>query len=156
MKQDRFLLLILTGIGLLMILSIAIFLARNTKPEYKAEDTPSGVTHNFIAAIYLRDYEKAYSYMAEDPNKPDFETFRTRYSLNNNQDQPGVEIQSESIEGNSALVQLNVLQNMGGPFERAYSNTDTAKLVKQQGKWKIVLMPYFVWQYEWYQTPVKP
>lgn len=155
MKQDRFLLGILAGIGLLMILSIGVFLARNNKPEYKNENSPSGVTHNFVVAIYQRDYDKAYSYMAEDPNKPSLEKFRQQYTLNTSS-QPGVEILEENIAGDTASVMVNVIQSSNGPFESGYRNNDTVRLVKQGGEWKVIQMPYFIWNYEWYQTPPAP
>jgi hypothetical protein len=156
MKQDRFLLIILTCIGLLMILSIAIFFIRNKSIEYKADNTPSNIVHNFVAAIYQHDYEKAYTYLADDPNKPDFEKFRAQYTLNgNDQSRPGVEILSENIDGETAIVQINFLQSAGGPFASSYRNDETARLIKQSNQWKIIQMPYIFWQYEWYQTPVK-
>lgn len=157
MKQDRFLLFILIGIAILSVIAIAVFLGRGDQLAYDEEETPSGVVHNFVVAIYRKDYDKAYAYLAEDPNKPTRNAFRQRYQANlYDNSRPGVEILNETIEQEMAYVSISLIYSQSDPFATSYRNTENAQLVRQGGAWKIKQMPYSLWEYQWYQTPVKP
>jgi len=45
MKQDRFLVGILVGIGVLVVIALGLFFTRQDKQEYISDDTPKGVVH---------------------------------------------------------------------------------------------------------------
>ncbi len=47
MKQDRFLTGILIGIGVLVVVALALFFARQGKQTYMAGDTPEAVVFNY-------------------------------------------------------------------------------------------------------------
>lgn len=157
MKQDRFLTAILIGIATLVILALALFFVRQDRQVYKDENTPQGVVHNYILAVYKQDYEKAYTYLADDQNKPTFEEFSNAFLLNfvlpQNQ---GVEVGAASISGDTASVQIFSYYNPSDPFSSGYRSMDLSRLVRQNGQWKIREMPHYLWYYEWYQEPVKP
>jgi len=76
MKQDRFLLGILVGIGILVVIALVLFFVRQDKQEYVMDDVPEGVVHNYALALYQGDYQKAYGYLAEREDKPTYEEFR--------------------------------------------------------------------------------
>ena len=82
MKQDRFLVGILVGIGVLVVVALALFFTRQDKQEYVPDDTPEGVVRDYVLAIYKDDYEKAYAYLAETDNKPTYNEFRQAFFNN--------------------------------------------------------------------------
>ena len=156
MKQDRFLTGILIGIAVLVVLALAVFFTRKDNLNYVSDETPSGVVQNYVVALHKRDFERAYSYLADSPNKPTAEFFRQSF-LNHNVDptNAGVEIGETEISGNRASVTLGVIYSPNDPFSSGYRNAEYAQLTLQQGKWKISQLPYTFWSYEWYQpTPI--
>ncbi len=60
---DKFLLGIVIGIVILVIVVFAVAYFR-PKPAYLSEDTPEGVAHNYLLALRLKDYTRAYSYLS--------------------------------------------------------------------------------------------
>ena len=162
MKQDRFLTYILIGIGALVLIALGLFFSRgDTAMAYGADDTPEGVVHNYIVAVFQKDYEKAYSYLAENPNKPTLEQFRQSFLQNYiNPDNTGVDIGATVLNGpDHAIVTLHIQYGNNDPFSSGYRNEELASLVKQNGAWKLEQMPYNFWAYDWYTpmpAPFKP
>jgi len=157
MKQDRFLTGILVGIGVLVVVALAVFFTRKDSQTYVADDTPEGVVHNYVLAVLNKDYEKAYGYLAELKYKPTYEEFRRAF-LNGevNPQNQAVDIGSSDIAGDTATVELQLITNSSDPFSTGYRNQQTADLVKQEGAWKLTLMPqYNFWGYNWYVEPPK-
>ena len=157
MKQDRFLVGILVGIGVLVIVALALYFTRQDKQEYVAEDTPEGVVHNYALAVYRGEYEKAYGYLAEMENKPTYNEFRQAF-FNHFIDpsNAGLELGESEIAGDEAYVTLYMIYNPTDPFSNSYRNTDTARLERQNGAWKLLQMPYNFWSYDWYQPKPEP
>jgi dipeptidase len=156
MKQDRFLLGILVGIGVLIVVALALFFTRQDNQDYVSDTTPEGVVHNYALALYKDDYDKAYAYLAEDENKPTYNEYRQAF-FNHYVDpsNAGLEIGETEIVGEEAYVTVYTIYNPSGPFSSGYRNTETARLERQNGEWKLLQMPYSFWSYEWYQpTPV--
>ncbi|MEJ5224234.1 MAG: hypothetical protein WHV44_07235 [Anaerolineales bacterium] len=157
MKQDRFLTGILIGIAVLVVLALALFFLRQDQQTYRPDDTPEGVVHNYMLAVYNRDYEKAYAYLADKAYKPTFEQFRDAFVLNYvSPNNVGVEVGAAEIYQDTATVQVFTYYNPSDPFSSGSRSTDGASLVLQNGQWKIIQMPYYFWYYDWYQEPVKP
>jgi len=157
MKQDRFLTGILIGIGVLVVLALAVFFTRKDAQTYIAEDTPEGVVHNYVVSVLNKDYEKAYGYLAELKYKPTYEEFRRAF-LNGevNPNSQAVDIGASEIVDDTATVELQLIYTSSDPFSTGYRNAQTADLVRQNGTWKLTLMPqYNFWGYNWYQTPPK-
>lgn len=157
MKQDRFLTGILIGIGLLVVAALAVFFARRDLQTYTAEDTPEGVVHNYVVAVLDKDYERAYSYLADLDHKPAYEDFRRAFL--NGEIRPNdsaVDIGGSQITNDTATVDLELVYNSSDPFSTGYRNPSTAELVMQNGAWKLTLMPqYNFWGYNWYQEMPK-
>jgi hypothetical protein len=159
MKQDRFLVGILVGIALLVIIALVVFFTRQDTLSYGPEDSPGGVVRNYVVAIYNRNYEKAYSYLAEDKDKPTYETFRESFVSGMVYPQgAGIEIgTTEQLVDDEAIVTVSVVYNAGDPFSSGYRNADRAVLIKQDGNWKLKQMPSNnFWSWEWYQATVEP
>jgi hypothetical protein len=156
MKQDRFLIGILVGIGVLVIVALALFFTRQDNQEYVSDATPEGVVKNYVLALYKDDYEKAYSYLADGDNKPTYNEFRQSF-FNHLVDPSnvGLEIGATDIVGEEAYVKVYLIYNSSGPFSDSYRNSESARLERQGGEWKLLQMPYNFWLYDWYQpTPV--
>jgi len=156
MKQDRFLTGILIGIGVLILLALALFFTRKDTKEYKVEDSPEAAVFNYVLAVTNKDYKTAYTYLADKANKPSYDKFRQSFfngSVNANN--VGVDVGKPEIDGEAALVELTLVYSSTDPFSGGYSNIDRAQLVKQNNGWKITYMPYNFWAYDWYQEPPK-
>ena len=158
MKQDRFLTGILIGIGVLIAVALAVFFTRQDSQTYIAEDAPEGVVHNYVVAVLNKDYERAYSYLEDREYKPTFTQFRQSF-INGNiyPDNAAIDIGASEILGNEASVEVATIYNPSDPFSTGYRNSQRATLVKQDGAWKISLLPvYSFWDYSWYSEPLKP
>ena len=158
MKQDKFLTGILIGIGVLIVIALALFFTRKDTKQYTTEDTPEGVVYNYVLAVFNRDYEKAYTYLADLKNKPTYEEFRKSFFNGNiNPGQAGVDVGTVELNGDEAIVNLSLVYAPSDPFSGRSENIDRALVVKQNGKWKISSMPpYSFWDYNWYTEPFKP
>ena len=157
MKQDRFLVGILVGIGVLVVVALGLFFTRQDTQEYVSDDTPEGVVHNYSLAVYREDYEKAYGYLGDAKNKPTFSEFQKAF-FNHYVDprNVGLEVGESKIAGEEAFVTLYLIYNTSDPFSSSYRGTETAHLENQKGQWKLLQMPYNFWSYDWYQEPPKP
>ena len=158
MKQDRFLLGILIGIGALVVLALGLFFTRkDSAMQYAADDTPEGVVHNYVVAVFQRDYEKAYGYLADKENKPTLEQFRAAFLQNFvNPDNTAVDVGAAERNGDQAFVTMYVQYHSGDPFSSGGRSEERAVLIAQDGKWKLEQMPYNFWNWDWYQPTPKP
>jgi hypothetical protein len=156
MRQDRFLIGILAGIGGLVVIALALFFTRQGTLEYGAEDTPAGVTRNYIVALKKGDYDRAYAYLAEIENKPDAFAFRQTFQQMQAGDlaNSGIEIGETNTEGERAFVQVTILRGAGDLFSDVYRDTQSAELALENGAWKVKAMPYPFWNFSWTE-PVK-
>jgi hypothetical protein len=154
MKRDRALTGILIGIGGLIILSLVLFFVRPDDHAYRSENTPEAVTHNYILAIINKDYERAYTYMADLQHKPTYAEFRQSF-LNGmvNPDNSGADIGQADISGDQAGVMMTVFYGYNDPFSSRTGMEERAILVNQNGTWKISSMPGNFWDFGWYQDP---
>lgn len=146
-SQDRFLLAILLGIVGLVILALVIFFLRPKDQEYGAEDTPAGVTRNYVLALQKGDYDRAYAYI--DPGGKDIDLNRFQNELLTRQPEikmVSVQVGQTELNGSKAHVALTLLHPANGPFEDIWRENSNAILVKaSDGTWKIISMPYTYW-----------
>jgi hypothetical protein len=162
MKQDRFLIGIMAFIGLLVVAALALFIVRNQAPAYGSEDTPQGVVRNYAVALQKGDYARAYGYLADQANKPSYDSFLSTF-LTKQLDFSSAALDIGSLEqqtGSQAWVSVTVQYAGTGLFDNGWSNPDKATLVLQNGAWKITYLPYPYFQGGlWYQptpVPIKP
>ncbi|MFC1936280.1 hypothetical protein ACFLYP_01290 [Chloroflexota bacterium] len=160
MKQDRFLIGIVIGIVLLMLAAVGLFFMRQSAEGYVADDTPEGVIYNYVYAVQQEDYERAYSYLADRAGKPSMIEFNSNFLSYSYYDRNiGVTLQDTQIiveDGRpyEAFVDLVVIHVNPGPFRESYHSPDTARLIYQEGQWKITLMPHPFWNWNWYEDGV--
>lgn len=154
MKTDRFLLVILGAIGLLVIAALLLFFIRQRGQEYGPQDTPQGVVRNYVLALERRDYERAYSLLSEAEGKPDFDRFRQDFLARRvDPSNAAILIQKDWQSGEDVLVDLVVVFAASGPFGDSYRQPEQALLVRDAaGEWKLARMPYPYWGYDWYQA----
>ncbi len=152
MKQDRFLQFILVGAAAIAVLAIVLFSVRKNTHEYADASTPRGVVENYILAVFNKEYDRAYAYLAEDEYKPDAARFRQAFL--SKQVDPGnasLQIGEERIDGDNAYLTLTVVFSNQRLFADVYRDMQYAELIRQDNNWKIRLMPYPYWGYDWYQ-----
>ena len=157
MKNDRFLNGIITGIGVLILIALVLFFIRQQQAEYREDDSPQGVVHNYILGLIQHDYERAYSYLTDKLEKPDLAQFQLELTRSENEiKRVSVTIGEVFLTGDTATVSLNMSQSYGGPITRSSWYTETAQLIRQNGTWKIVNMPYPLWSWNWYNEVITP
>ncbi len=136
---------------------MTLFFVRNRAPAYGPEDTPEGVVRNYVVALQLNDYERAYGYLAKQENGPSYEAFRRAF-LTGQVDARNAALQigeGNRLGGDEAWVTLTIQYGGYGVFDRGYSQNDKATLIRQNGAWKITYLPYPFWGYDWYlPTPI--
>ena len=156
LKQDRLLVGILLGILGLVVLALVIFFLRPDSQQYGTDDTPAGVTRNYILALQKGDYERAYSYFDTDGTPIDLDEFQNELLPRQPEiERVSVQVGNTEQTGEKALVSLILLHPANGPFGDTWRENSSAILVQNPaGEWKIFNSPYTFWGANWY--PVKP
>jgi hypothetical protein len=157
MKKDRFLIGILIFIGLLVVVSVAMFFIRGRDQAYGPDGAPDGVLKNYALAIQNMDYERAYTYLADRDSKPTYETFRQAF-LTRMLDSSNAALQVGKVYHDSpdtAWVEVSILFAGTGLFDTGWTNNDKGTLILQNGAWKITYLPNPYWGWDWYTpTPI--
>lgn len=163
-RQDRFLLSILAGITLLVLVALLLFFIRRAPPAYGPEDTPLGVVQNYAVALSMKDYDRAFTYVAgppgvqveaagnNPPGLPDRDHFRQFFliEVNSQLSNTGLQIgELQSQINDVAVVTVTVLRTSGGLFDSVGRESQLVQLARQQGAWKIYNAPYPFWNYAW-------
>jgi len=156
MKQDRFLFGILVGIGLLVLISLALFFNREKNRTFLEENSPEAIVLNYVLALENQDFRRAYGYLADQKGKPSYDTFRQAFTYNMRENGgAGLRILETSLENDSAYLAVSIYYAARGPFNEVAGQNGEARLVLQNGFWKITMLPYPYFQWDWYQTEVK-
>ena len=158
LKQDPFLLAILLLIGLLVVTSLALFIVRQTGQEYLPENSPQAVVHNYLLALNRDDLEKAYGYLIDTADKPDFEQFKLTFlTLQPDLSQVYLQLGEVRQSGDAASIGLTITHTSGNPFRGAWDDTGQAVLLQNDaGEWKIQSLSYPFWGLYWYAATPKP
>jgi hypothetical protein len=133
---------------------------RQSFQEYLPEDTPQTVVHNYILALNRGDLERAYGYLVDSSDKPDYERFRLALlTSSENLSQVSLQLGEARQSGEAASLSLTVIHSSGNPFQGAWEENSQAVLVRSEaGEWKIQSLPYPFWGFDWYvasPTPVR-
>lgn len=150
MKQDRFLMIILGVIGLLIVFALVLFYVRQEPQDYGPDDTPEGVIRNYVLALQKGDYQRAYGYLQEEENKPDFISFQSYLHNETEITRTAVQLGDVVISGDQARVDITVIHSSNDPFDRTWDETATALLTLQNGEWRVISMPYPYWGWDFY------
>jgi hypothetical protein len=160
-KQDRLLLGILVATGLLAVLALALFFLRQARqdyaPEAASETSPEVIVRNYIVALQMRDYERAYSYLADFEGKPSPDQFQQDFALPGlNTPAVAVQIGKARQSEEQAIVEITLLDAGGGPWSGVDRQPGQALLVREaSGGWKITRLPYPFWGWSW-SPPATP
>jgi hypothetical protein len=160
MQRDRFFIGILVGIGVLAAAALILFFVRQGQLDYGEETQPDGVLRNYILAVQRGEYERAYDYVYDSPDRPDFLRFQKAFL-----EFQGEMISSTAVEINdvkidtrqqTAIIQVTLLRGSAGLFESTYRDVQTASLIQTGDGWKVYSAPYPFWSYDWtVPEPVK-
>ena len=152
MRQDRFLIWILVGIGAIVLIALGLFFFRRVETAFLPEDTPSAILNNYALALHQGDFQRAYQYLAADKNKPSYLDFRQSFLSDSSLSGASLIINETTEEMDEAVVGVTILTS-NGPFADTYRQKDSASLLKQNGVWKISMAPYPYWRWEWLNPP---
>ncbi len=156
MKQDRFLLGILIGIGLLVAAALGTFLIRREAPGYLPDDTPEGVVHNYALALQKGEYKRAYAYLADTEDKPTLHEFQSTLRERHSEiSKTAIVIGEVEIEEGTAWVSVTVIHS-GDLFSQEWHHTGEATLEQVDGEWRLTEMVYPYWAWDWHFVPIEP
>lgn len=154
-RDERVLLAVLIGAVLLAILVLALFFARRGGEDYGVDDSPRGVLQNYLIAVRKGDYDRAYRYVAylvpasqsaHGYAVPDIASFR-RFFVEDNREplrEIKVEIGQEVYLDGGAVARIDLVTTSGKNRQ-----AQSARLVKENGSWKLIGGPYPFWSYGW-------
>ena len=158
MKQDRFLLAILAGIGLLMVVAIVVVMSQSPGSEqYLSDNTPDGVVHDYFLAMQRKDYEKAYGYLSDElKNKPDLDRFIIDVSNSGVDQEASLKIGDVSQTDGYAEVEIAITNyRAGNIFDSGRYTTNDSAVLRQDadGTWHLIQFPYPYWGWQWNEEP---
>lgn len=149
-SSDKFLVGIVVGIVLLIVAAFVVTLTR-PEPTYQAEDSPEGVTHNYLLALQKQDYRRAYGYLsptlegypasaerfAEDVGDSSY-----RFRLD---EDTTLAVESARVTGNRAVAKVRESRFHSGDLFDSSQHTTVfeVKLQIEDGEWKIVDADYY-------------
>jgi hypothetical protein len=143
---DKFLAAIVAGIVLLVVVVFLVVLLR-PEPEYRAEDTPEGVVHNYLLALQKGDYERALgnlpSSVLHEPNDVDEfieDMGDCSWRFRDLDRDTSLIVLSAKVRGDRAEVQIKqTVFYSGDLFNSDLSESEFEMTLKQQnGGWKLV------------------
>lgn len=154
MKNDRFFTSILIGIAVIIVIALAAFFFRQQNNQLLPTGEPAAAINNYVVHLYQQEFQQAYTYLADLENKPTLEQFLQSNSAYGNEiGSVSLQIGETSIRDDSATVYLTIIRQAGGLFSEPYRDVQPAQLVRQDGAWRISVLPYPFWDYSWYQEP---
>lgn len=168
MQPKKFLSIITGFILVSSLVAILLFVVRDRLPQYQEANTPAAVVSNYLTAILREEYDTAYGYLGEWPEKPDYEVFLNRVNgLTGYQfcveipdfpelkDQEGEKKQPTSVyvESYSCDQKWQVDWETYDKLKLdPYFGPNDARLNRVDGSWKIEQMPLPWWDETWLPT----
>ena len=149
-RLDRFLIAILIGLAALFLVAGLAAIFRQPPAQLPA-DSPGGTVQRFYNAILQKDYDAAYLLLSDNmTDKPTRDQFAqhnaTQASYNNGQQNDRVRIATDTVQGDMAVVTVNITHfyTDSSPFggSNQYTSTESFTLRKEGEIWRITEMPY--------------
>lgn len=161
MHPNKFLNLIIGFVIFSVFAAAALLAARDHFPNYLVENTPEAVVNDYLVAILREDYQQAYSYLGEWPEKPDYKTFQSKvngltgfqYCIEINDFDRDFGIESYEtiiyIETYHCDEEWRVDWETYEPYEYEKIGPNEALVQKVNGDWKLIRMPLPWWEKSW-------
>lgn len=158
MKQDKFLIGILVGIVLLVVVAVVVVLSRTPgSEEYRTDNSPEAVVHNYFLAVQRKDFEKAHGYLSDDlKNKPDLDQFIIDMNNTFGRQESSLKIGEVFTGDQHTQVTVSLTSYSGGNiFESGRYTTEDVALLRADaaGNWKLIQFPYPYWGWGWNEAP---
>ena len=149
---DKRLIVIVAGTVILVAVLFILTRLHSKAPEYQADDTPQGVVYNYVLAMQLKDYGRAYSYLSStlpgyptggqfaiDAERSNANIYHPPYEAIWHADDVSPIIESVEIDGDMAQVLVRMTPTgRGDLFDRGQgSYAFYVSLERQDGAWKI-------------------
>jgi len=158
-NPDKFLIGIVAGILLLIVAAFLVVLAR-PKPEYRNDDSPEAVVHNYLLALRLGDYDRAHECLSTslkgypEDAKSFADDVDEHYRLRFDNRDVTLDTQSTTTRGNMATVEVLESSFTGGDLfsNGNYYRRFKMKLRQEGGEWKLVDGDNY-WTSCWEQSP---
>ena len=148
---DKVLIGIVIGIGLLIIAALVVTLV---KPEatYRAEDTPEGVAYNYLLALQMGEYERAYGYLY--PTLDGYPASLTQFEMDIHSNswkfrlnqEVTISVEEATINGRDASVAVYESRFQGGDLFNSGQSINAFDMELRRDvnfQWKIVYSPYY-------------
>jgi len=152
LRQDRFLIGILIGLGILAAAAVLAVVAQSSRVTYLDDSSPSGVVHNYLLALQRGETDRAYAYLADFPTRPSRSEFRSSYAVTGAPTSLAwLQIGETRLEDGEAIVDLTVTTGSGSIFflDTSYDYEATARLLEEDGRWRLAEMPMEWWDFSW-------
>ena len=166
----QFLLAIAVGVMILVTALLISALLHFQPDQYRAEDTPEGVVHNYLLALELKDYERAYTYLlaslsgrpatveqfAADIDELIANIDHPPYNVNWYKDDVSLTVESARVKDDWASVSVRGARAQAGTlFEDGNSSyIFYVSARREDGTWKIEFAEWY-WSYCW-NDPADP
>lgn len=143
---DRFLIGIVAGIAVLVVVVLALALLRPNQPGYQLDDTPEGVAHNYLLALQLEEYERAYDYLSPSllGYPADVDVFVRhvqdhRWSFGYYDDDVSLAIEAVNVTGDRAKIAVRKTKFYRGRLFDSGQHSDTFDMTLRyhEGAWKV-------------------
>lgn len=143
---DKFLIGIVAAVVVLVGAVLALALLRPSQPSYRPDDTPEGVAHNYLLALQLEEYERAYNYLspALSGYPDDLDAFEddvddNRWSFGYYDDDLSLSVETVDISGDRAKIIVRKTQfYRGGLFDSGQHSTTFEMTLSREGEaWKV-------------------
>ena len=151
MQSSRLANVIVSIVAIVILTFLVMLFINQNQAEYLPEDQPNRIVNNYILSLVKSDYKKAYAYLADAAEKPNFTVFQSGISQNKRKiNNANVTIGEVVQEGQTVTVQINIRQN----YEKSLLTdpdlyNEYAQLLLENGNWKITSMPEPFWLEEW-------
>jgi hypothetical protein len=150
---DKFLSGIVIGVILLVIIAFVVVL-RRPSPTYRVENTPEGIAHNYLLAVRLGEFERAYGYLSPTlegyPQSAaqfadDIEQQRWLFRLD---EDVSLVVESAQINGDvaTAVIQETTFYSDGLFNSNQYTNSFNMTLVRSGESWHIEKADGYWWE----------